>query len=409
VNYEILLINSVIESQDVATVIDQNATDVFSEYSDVWNYIVEFNNEYGGTPSKDVLKKNFKEFEFVKCESPLQYYIDDAKKQSLNKGIRTTLFKATEMLKDHSDPLQVLRLLQNEALELTRNSGRMTDTNMVDWQERADILRERIDHPDDMAIGVPSGISVIDAHFGGWQPGDFVVVIGWTGVGKSALTRLFAANAWRAGYSPLIISLEMDKLQEQYRMDTILNAGEVFTNTQLTNGIDINFDEYKGWAENEFEGKHPLHLVTAEGIESADQHFVQAKIDQYRKPPLIILDYHTLFDDAKGGGSEVERAKNLSKAFKRIAVKNRIAVIDVSAVTMDDGHDERPPLLNEIAWSKQLSYDADMVLAVHRSAGSDIFQVVTRKTRRCAPFAFYLRWNLDSGQWKEIYEHEATE
>jgi hypothetical protein len=191
-------------------------------------------------------------------------------------------------------------------------------------------------------------------------------------------------------------------------MDTILNAGEVFTNTQLNNGKGVSSDRYEGWAKEMFDGKPPFHLVTSDGIETADQHFVQSKIEQY-KPDLVILDYHTLFDDANKGGSETERAKNLSKAFKRIAVRNRVPVIDVSGVTMDDGHDERPPELSEIAWSKQLSYDADMVLAVHRSVGSDIFQVVTRKTRRCAPFAFYLRWNLDSGQWKEIYEHEAQE
>lgn len=406
-NYEIMLINSIIDNQDVATVIDQNAGNVFSEYQDVWNFIIDFYNEYGGPPTKDVVKKNFKEFEFIKCDSPLQYYIDDAKTQSLNKGIRSTLFKATELLKGNEDPMVVIRMLQNEALDLTRDSGRMTDTNMADWQDRAEVLKERIENPDSLTIGVPSGISTIDTHFGGFQAGDFVVVIGWTGVGKSALTRLFAANAWKAGYSPLIISLEMDKLQEQYRMDTILNAGEYFTNTQLTNGLDISIDEYEGWASSVFDGKHPLHLVTAEGIESADQHFVQAKIDQYGKPPLVILDYHTLFDDAKGGGSEVERAKNLSKAFKRIAVKNRIAVIDVSAVTMDDGHDERPPLLSEIAWSKQLSYDADMVLAVHRAPGSNLFQIVTRKTRRCSPFGFYLDWDLNSGKWKESYGQDG--
>lgn len=404
-NYEIALLNSIIESGDIASCIEQGVSNVFGEYSDVWQFMVDFNNEYGNVPSKDVVKNNFKSFEFIKAESPLQYYIDDAKKQSLNRGVRSTLMAASEMLKDGDDPMKVLTILQNNALELVRDSGRMHDTNITDFSERSEVLKQRIEHPDEIALGVPSGISVIDSHFGGFQPGDFVVVIGWTGVGKSALTRLFAANAWKAGFSPLIISLEMDKLQEQFRMDTILNQGEVFTNSQLTNGRDIDFDVYEKWAKDTFEGKHPIHLVTAEGIETADQHFVQAKIDQYHKPPLVILDYHTLFDDAKGGGTETERAKNLSKAFKRIAVRNGIAVIDVSAVTMEDGkHDERPPMLSEIAWSKQLSYDADMVLAVHRPHDSNIFTVVTRKTRRCSPFAFYLEWDLNSGKWGETYE-----
>jgi replicative DNA helicase len=405
-NYEIALLNSIITTGDVATCIDENVGSVFGEYEDVWKFIVSFHGEYGRAPAKDVIKNNFKSFEFFKSEAPLQYYIDEARKHSLGRGVRTTLFKASECLKNGDDPAKIISLLQNEAAELMRDSGRLSDTNIADFSERAEILYDRINNPDKKTLGVPTGFEVIDAHFGGSQPGDFIVVIGWTGVGKSAFTRLVAANAWRQGYTPLIISLEMDRIQEEFRMDTILNSGEHFTNTQLTNGHGIDFANYTGWAKNTFEGKHPIHLVTSDGIESADQHFVQSKIEQY-KPDLVILDYHTLFDDSRGGGSETERAKNLSKDFKRIAVRNRVPVWDVSGVTMDGGHEERPPELSEIAWSKQLAYDADMILSVHRKRDDNIFQVVTRKTRRCAPFAFYLEWDLNSGKWKELFEHET--
>lgn len=401
-NYEVVLINSLLESGDLASCVEQGASKVFTEYKDVWNFICEFHKEYGSTPSKDVVKKEFKSFEFVKAESPLQYYIDDAKKQALNKGVRSALFHASDAMKNGEDPMKVLSIIQGEATDLLRDSGRMRDTNMADWRDRAKTLKERIDNPGEI-LGVPTGITVIDSIFGGLQPGDFIPVIGWTSSGKTWLTRLFAANAWRAGYRPLIISMEMDPLQEQYRFDTILNHGEVFTNQQLMQGQDIKFDTYEQWAAKTFDGKHPIHLVTADGVESPDQHFVQAKIDQY-KPDFVILDGHALFDDARGG-TEVEKTKNLSKAFKRIAVSNHIPVIDVCMVTMEDGkHDERPPLLSEIAWSRQLSFDADLVLAIYRPPGSSFFTVVARKTRRCPPFAFYLEWDLNTGKWKEVYD-----
>ena len=404
-NHEVSLLNAIIESGDIATCIEQSADSVFAEHSDVWNFIMEFYTEYGSCPSKDVVSKNFGSFQFFKVESPLQYYIDEAKKSNLNRGVRTSLANAAEALRSGDDPMKVLTLIQNQASELMRDSGRMKDANITDWSERAEILKDRIANPDHMVLGVPSGINTIDAHFGGFQPGDFIVVIGWTGVGKSAITRLFAANAWAAGFTPLIISLEMDRVQEEFRMDTILNRGKVFNNAQLTNGKNIEFDVYESWAQEMYDGMPPIHLVTSDGLETVDQHLVQAKIEQY-KPDLVVLDYHTLFDDAGGATGETEKAKNLSKAFKRIALRNRVPVIDVSGVTMEDGHDDRPPDLNEIAWSKQLSYDADMVLAVHRSPGSDEFTCVTRKTRRCSPFAFNMKWDLNSGDWKEYYDYE---
>jgi len=68
---------------------------------------------------------------------------------------------------------------------------------------------------------------------------------------------------------------------------------------------------------------------------------------------------------------------------------------------MADGHGERPPELQEIAWSKQLSYDSDLVLAVHHPADTQTFEVISRKVRRGNQFAFYLNWDFDSGQWTE--------
>jgi replicative DNA helicase len=292
-----------------------------------------------------------------------------------------------------------------ETSRLYKFSSSLKDTDLAgEWRDRAQSLKERSLRDNNELQGVPSGINVIDKTFGGWQPGDFVVLLGWTGVGKSFIARLFAVNAWRAGYRPLIISLEMNKIQEGQRLDTLLNNGEGnFTNTDLVRANPAVVDKYEKWAEEMFEGKHAIHLVTSEGLETADQNMVQAKIDQYH-PDLVILDYHGLFDDSSGAKTETEKAKNLSKAFKRMAVKNNVPIIDVAAVTMSEGHSERPPELEEVAWSKQLAYDADLVLAIHREPSSDVFQVVSRKVRRAHHFGFYLRWNLETGKWAEEWD-----
>jgi hypothetical protein len=196
----------------------------------------------------------------------------------------------------------------------------------------------------------------------------------------------------------------MNKQQEGQRLDTLLTNGDgTFTNTDLVRANPSVVDNYEKWAEKTFEGKHPIYLVTSEGLETADQNMVQAKIDQYR-PDIVILDYHGLFDDASGARNETEKAKNLSKAFKRMAVKNGVPIIDVAAVTMNEGHSERPPELEEVAWSKQLAYDADLVLAIQREYNSDLFQVVSRKVRRSTQFGFFLRWNLETGKWEEEWD-----
>lgn len=381
---------------------ERNVERVFSDHKDIWEFILEHNANYGQVPPKEVIRDKFSDFEFLQTKSPLEYYIDEAETKSLGQQARSTLMKATELLKSGNDPKSVLTFMASESTGIMRDVGRLKDTDVTEWEERYEILRERINNPEDHVLGIPSGIKTIDTHFGGWQPGDFVVLMGWTGSKKSWVTRLFAVNAWKAGYSPLVISLEMDKTQELYRIDTILNQGTTFKNSELTHGVNIVPETYETWAQDTFTGKHPFHLITSDGVEQADQFFVQSKIEQY-KPDLVILDYHLLFDDARKGGNEVERAKNLSKDFKRIAVRNRVPVIDVSGVTMESGHTDRPPELNEISWSKQMVYDSDLVMALFAPEDSNMIQLITRKTRRCPPFAFYLDWEIDSGVWEERY------
>ena len=398
-NHEVSLLNKILETGDLTTCLESDVGLIFKEHGDIWNYIIGFNEDYGSMPGKDVIKDKFSSFEFLSTPSPLAYYIDDARKKNVGSMVRLALQDAAKKLHDGADPNDILQNISGRAIDIMRNTGQFNDSNIIEYKDRADILRDRINNPDSSSLGIPTGIDIIDENFGGWQAGDFVVVIGWTGANKSFFTRLLAVEAWKNGYSPLVISLEMDKISEQYRIDTLLNKGSVFLNSQLMHGKDVDPDDYEQWAEEVFEGKHAFHLVTSEGIEQADQYFVQAKIQQY-KPDLVILDYHTLFEDGKNGGTETERAKNLSKDFKRIALRNSIPVIDVAGVTMQDGHGERPPELNEIAWSKQLSYDADLVMAVHRETDSEFFQVISRKVRRGPDFAFYLRWNLDTGHWE---------
>jgi replicative DNA helicase len=361
-------------------------------------------DEHKKTPSKDTVKHHYPDFEFINTPEPLSYYLIEAKKESLSYQTRQIISKANNMLKDMG-PKEAMSYLMHSTSQLYKFSSSLKDTDLVgEWKDRANDLKKRSLQDSRDIPGIPSGIKVLDKSFGGWQPGDFVVLLGWTGVGKSFIARLFAVNAWKAGYRPLIISLEMNKQQEGQRLDTLLNNGEGhFTNTDLVKANRSIVDGYAEWAESTFEGKHPIYLVTSEGLESADQNMVQAKIDQYH-PDMVILDYHGLFDDSTGAKTETEKAKNLSKAFKRMAVKNGIPIIDVAAVTMSEGHSERPPELEEVAWSKQLAYDADLVLAIHREYNSDVFQVVSRKVRRSTQFGFYLRWNLETGKWNEEWD-----
>ena len=402
-NYETELLNAILSSkeEDSQDILALPIEEWIFDHDTEWKFINDHFNKYGKFPDRSTVKDQFKNFDVIKTTEPFEYYVDKARKESLNQSMRQVTYDAIGMLKEGSPDAALAHVLR-EAQKLQRDSIRVKDTDIAgEYQERVDDFRERVAKDEDV-LGIPSGISTIDQHFGGWQEGDLICLMGWTGVGQSFFAILFAINAWLNGYKPLFVSLEMSKKQVEYRVDTILNEGKHFTNSQLVHARGVNPDDYESWAKDMFEGKQPFTLVTSDGVEQPDSNMVQSKIDQY-DPDLVILDYHSLFEDSSGATGETEKVKNLSKAFKRLAVRNAVPVIDIVAVTMQNDHERRAPELSEVAWSKQLAYDSDLVMAIHRPTETS-FEIQARKVRRGQKFMFNLSWDLDTGVWSQSYD-----
>ena len=60
-------------------------------------------------------------------------------------------------------------------------------------------------------------------------------------------------------------------------------------------------------------------------------------------------------------------------------------------------------MLRQVAWAKSIEYDADLAFAVHMHPGTNVIEVVSRKTRHGTGFDFYLEWDIDTGVVKESY------
>jgi hypothetical protein len=131
------------------------------------------------------------------------------------------------------------------------------------------------------------------------------------------------------------------------------------------------------------------------------QNTVLSKIEHW-KPDVCILDYHGLFDDASGVTGETEKTKNLSKAFKRIAIKTGVPIIDITGVTQDKSSiGKTVPELADLAWSKQLAYDSDLTMGLYFNKQIETLEVRSLKVRRGKDFKFWLNWDVDKGLVKE--------
>lgn len=410
INPEASLLNHILKKKDIISPLNSDVEKSFDTYYDEWEFIRDYYTKHREVPSLDVFEAKFKDFDFYDTDGAIEFYIEELHQHKARRVLQNLITDSATNLRDAS-PFTLIQRMQKELSVLGRDTKMVRDLDLVNnVEERLENLRERIEMraSGKSIIGIPSGFSTLDNAFGGWQRGDFVVIAGWTGSLKSWLALKMAQNAWLEGYRVLYFSLEMSGLQIGYRMDTLLSglSNEGFTNSGLTHAEDITFDHYKNWLGDIMKDKHPFVVVTNEDLDEVTQNTVLAKIEQWR-PDLCVLDYHGLFDDASGVTGEVEKTKNLSKAFKRIAIKTGVPIIDITAVTMKDDHGERPPELNEMAWSKQLAYDSDLTLTLCKQG--DMLQVHSKKQRRGADFKFNLQWDVDKGVVKEIGRHSILQ
>ena len=403
-NTEAELISAVCKNKDISTILADNSDDLFVSHKDIWEGLKSYYYKFRAVPEAGILKDKFKDFEPVETKGETGYYLDKLKHEFVGNKLKTILMQAGSSLKEDA-PSRVLGTMQSQLANLSRYTNNVKDLDITDLdsaERHYESVRTR-----SLAMGgspgILTGFDAIDkAYPTGMAPGHLIVAIGWPGRGKTWFTSYLACKAWEQGFKPMIVSLEMAPENMRDRIYTMLGSG-LFRASDLSKG-DINIDDFKTWGKKKTEGKNSFILVSNEGAGEVTPATIQGKIDQH-KPDLVILDYHQLFNDNKRSNSEVERNRNISRDFKLLAVTNAIPIIDITAATADDISDQKePPMMSQVAWSKAIEYDADMAIAIHKHANTDLIEVVSRKNRHGHDFRFFLDWDINRGVITPIYE-----
>ena len=403
-NTEAELISAVCKNKDISTILADNSDDLFVSHKDIWDGLKSYYYKFRAVPEVGILQDKFKDFEPVETKGETGYYLDKLKNEFVGNKLKTILMQAGSSLKEDA-PSRVLGTMQSQLANLSRYTNNVKDLDITDLdsaERHYESVRTR-----SLAMGgspgILTGFDAIDkAYPTGMAPGHLIVAIGWPGRGKTWFTSYLACKAWEQGFKPMIVSLEMAPENMRDRIYTMLGSG-LFRASDLSKG-DINIDDFKTWGKKKTEGKNSFILVSNEGAGEVTPATIQGKIDQH-KPDLVILDYHQLFNDNKRSNSEVERNRNISRDFKLLAVTNGIPIIDITAATADDISDQKePPMMSQVAWSKAIEYDADMAIAIHKHANTDLIEIVSRKNRHGHDFRFFLDWDINRGVITPIYE-----
>lgn len=403
VTTEVKVINSVLKNSDKSALYGPSVDDLFTAYGDMWSHIKSYHDKYGEVPSFDVVQDRFDgDLEDVPVPGKTQYYLDELRSEYIRNRVESILTSAGQAFSENMAPGEIKERVQSSLAKLDRFSSASRDLSIMDMdsaERRYDEVRERA-----IAMGgtpgIPTGLDFIDACMPlGMQAGDLVSIIGYPARGKSAMATLFAAKAINKGYKPLIFSREMSAEAVQDRIFTVLGSG-LFSNSDLMIG-NVNKDEFREFS-NRASGTG--WIVDGNGVGDMTPNFIRGKIDQHR-PDFVVLDYLQLFQDNRLSEDMTTRMRNLSLELKDLANQAGIPIVVISSATPPSGVKvTEPPSVEASAWSRQLSYDSTVCIAIHKHEDSSIFQIECAKNRYGPLFSGFLDWDIDRGTYEELFE-----
>jgi replicative DNA helicase len=381
---------------------DNNADELIKDCSDIWLFIKDYYDQTREVPDASLITTRFRDFDAVES-GPTVYHMDKLRQAYLDESIRFSLRKTAQMVNEN-ETTRALQELSKDVAKMARIGAKVRDIDVTDVENALAYFEKTRKSAENGEVGIKTDITSFDVCLPmGIAKGQLGILLAYPAIGKSWLALYFAVQAWKHGYKPMVISLEMTEYEVRNRIFTIIGDG-FFSHRALSAGrVDDN--EFKLWADKTLNNKQPFKIISNDTGAEMTPNLIASKIDLYQ-PDIVIVDYLQLMTDNAGTSqNETVKIKNLSRELKLLAISQQIPILAIASATPDDSTDlESVPQLGQVAWSRQIAYDADWVLSMGRKANSDILEAAFRKNRHGYMGDFYLEIDFDKGTFKEILD-----
>jgi replicative DNA helicase len=397
-NTESKLISAVLQDKQIHVLLQANVDTLLRTHNDIWKFIRNYSENNGSVPPVNLVVDKFRDFQPVDGIGATKHHLEELQVEYLNDSLKDIIREAAGEIQS-GEGVKALEELITKTSTLKKNTSTIRDIDATDLED-AVAYYENVQRQKELgAMGIKTGLAGFDNYLpAGIMPGQLGVFLAYPGIGKSWMALYFAVQAWKQGKSPLIISLEMSETEVRNRVFTIMGEG-LWSHRKLSNG-DIDVEDLKRWHKKDLAGKPEFHIISNDSGGEVTPSVIRGKIDQY-KPDLIIVDYLQLMSPNQKSDNETVRMKNLSRELKLMAIGEEMPIIAISSATPDDVNKlDTVPTLGQTAWSRQIAYDADWVLALGRATNSDIIECVFRKNRNGFMGEFLVQADFDKGWYK---------
>jgi replicative DNA helicase len=395
---EAKLISAVLEDKQVHVLLQANVENILRTHNDIWQFIRNYSEHNGTVPPVALVVEKFRDFQPVDGIGATKHHLEELQAEYLNDSLKDILRNTAADVQGGKGTEALESLIQMTS-ELKKNTASIRDIDVTDIDDAIAYYKNVQKQNELGQIGIKTGLPGFDNYLpAGIMPGQLGVFLAYPGIGKSWLSLYFAVQAWKQGKSPMVVSLEMSETEVRNRVYTIMGDG-LWSHRKLSSG-QVELDMLKSWHQKNLQGKPEFHIISNDSGGEVTPSVMRGKIDQY-KPDFVIVDYLQLMSPNQKSDNETVRMKNLSRELKLMAISEEVPIIAISSATPDDVNKlDTVPTLGQTAWSRQIAYDADWVMALGRGANSDVIECVFRKNRNGFMGEFMVQVDFDKGMYK---------
>jgi len=291
----------------------------------------------------------------------------------------------------HVDPLSALKELHAAAYAATETvTPRLTRVNMADTAEQR---KEGYLHtgPHAAQIGVPYGIDLLDSYTGGIYPGELSVVGAFAKTGKTWFLCNAAVAALRAGFRPVIFTLEVSFADIQQRIDALYSG--VGYNHITRNTLTEEQRRQLCEAVDDLASRGGIAIERPDPGDRTVSHIV-TRTRQLAGDYLIIDQLSRLESGIATRSTKELRAAVMSQLSTEIS-RSDSKIPCLMAVQQRRGDEE--PTLESFADAAEIEREVDMALGIYRNAELRHAQQMRCSilgSRRSDATAFLLDWQL---------------
>lgn len=372
------------------------------ECKSAWASMVGHYKKYRDPPSLEAFRRDHPDFPIQLIDEPIEYITDEFVKTVKR---RAAVEKCRILARSVDDPKDIARIDEvfleaaNDLASIIPSSGVAKFSQML---SRYDLYRERVREGE--PPGIPFGIPALDELTMGIQKHEYVSIVGWQGTGKSTLLQWLFFNAYVAGRTPMLISLEMEAESLFKKWD----AMAVQFKHRALRALTLPDADLKRWEEAaERADKAPNDIIVLDRLGKCTPEKIHAEAIRYG-PDLVGVDYISLLDAPTRYGALWEKVTHITQNLKMVARTLNKPIFGVAQTNINSA-DEGAKLEN-ISYSRSIGQDSDIVLGLYQSEDQRAKQQMELRVLKnrdgIANRTIKLKWNMEIMEFREWEESD---